>query len=1367
MRTIQRILLALAAAALPGLAASPALAQKDIQPKLPNVLLLVDNSGSMEYLMDPAGKLPGDASAPGTACDGTTNRTARNRWANLVTALTGSIADSDFSCRKVARSGTDFVNEYGANTYDANYYLPFHRMYSGNCAYGAGTYPPIPPWNWWQLPSSTGGKDFTYRDTSGHVASSCSFAQASDGLLDAFRGLVRFGMMTLDTFPNAGTGSTPTGTPASATADVTTGHQGMWSYFHNWIAGPPMSPGVSGAGVNALRPGAGNPAGCATPSFFEVGARSPAAPPWEGRMVPFGNWNDDGNVPNINDQIQLELLTLRPYGSTPVAGLLDDAREFLFYDTTTVPGQTYRFGPSDDDYWRFGCRKTFVILLSDGQPNMDMRSPAASVSGCDTTGTPAGVCPYDTADQIATDMRTAAPTANQSVYTFVVGFTISDFNRMSPQPSVPSAATKCEDLDVSPGGTDCVNPPAQLRACCNLQKIARAGGTSHAYFADTSNKLKQALAAILSQIVAGTTDRTWPVYAAGGNRQAQGMSFAGSPTASYQFTSSFTVNAPPVAAGAAAIDSLIPGLWKGRLLRERTACPSPSNTPTPQAVNLTNGDDFGYNLDLADSSHPRKIFTAIGEDDVDHDHGHHGATPTIYSERTMRPFNAINDGLGLAKTNSTAPSTPATDSTFVTNMTSYPGAFGMPSNAQCKTAFGNGTTPAQCTQYITSWEVGLNNTALPSTVPRHTRDWHNCLVPCPSPIGCACSKLGAIYHSTPAVVGPPREFLRDETYTNYANGTYSAYGGSGNVALQPTVLYTATMDGQLHAFKVQAGDPADSATTDQAQNNELWSFIPPVVLKNLLPNYNTGGVALLDGPPVVADVPGTVFTNADTPVLRRTSTTTVQWHRVLLAGGGQAGGFYYALDVTDPTRPRFLWQLSTDFDGDHLFGSTTPTPAIAIVNITQGGITQQVPVAIMAGGGTASTVGHCANSLKSVPAANSAALLNDNTNPHLLTGVVASPPDLRCWSMKKNQGRSTGNALYVARLDNGQLLAAYLGQKYRGAPDDDQSADDDDDDDHHGHNGNHSGLDITHDAPFRAPITGVPVAFPGQTGEISDRVYVGDADGLLWRLDMSNPDISQWNVKMVWDSYVDDNTSTSGDIREGISITPIVSRDAIGNPVLLIATGDQDNFTRQAKTNHVWSLTENPSTKKVSPNWHIAMPKFGPRVTGPLALFNSSLYFATFLPQAPGGNPCADGYASVWGVDFVRRGTAAVSGSVPAGLTPVTGVWPLPQFPTTGASMVYGLDAAERTVIMGVSIGETPTCDTQVASPDPYFGSHTSLTGVSSSSYQVMWQTGAGAGLSTSGTAVKSSATTPGVQSVQPPPPGQGTRIDSWASIVD
>src|SRR4051812_42997777 len=100
MRTLARILLVSTGAAALGLSPGVARAQSDVHPRLPNVLLLVDTSGSMEYLIppdptDPTGvklMLPGNTNAPGSACTGVQGATTTlNRWATLVTVLTGTI----------------------------------------------------------------------------------------------------------------------------------------------------------------------------------------------------------------------------------------------------------------------------------------------------------------------------------------------------------------------------------------------------------------------------------------------------------------------------------------------------------------------------------------------------------------------------------------------------------------------------------------------------------------------------------------------------------------------------------------------------------------------------------------------------------------------------------------------------------------------------------------------------------------------------------------------------------------------------------------------------------------------------------------------------------------------------------------------------------------------------------------------------------------------------------------------------------------------------------------------------------------------------------------------------------------------------
>ena len=122
-------------------AASDARAQAGVAQKpLPNGLLLVDTTGSMERMID--NTLPGFDLAglpnPATACvPGTAS--PPNRWGILVQALTGNL--QPYSCGRMDRvSGGALTNEYKINNilpYDKDYFLPHHRPLSGAKEEGA------------------------------------------------------------------------------------------------------------------------------------------------------------------------------------------------------------------------------------------------------------------------------------------------------------------------------------------------------------------------------------------------------------------------------------------------------------------------------------------------------------------------------------------------------------------------------------------------------------------------------------------------------------------------------------------------------------------------------------------------------------------------------------------------------------------------------------------------------------------------------------------------------------------------------------------------------------------------------------------------------------------------------------------------------------------------------------------------------------------------------------------------------------------------------------------------------------------------------------------------------------------------------
>jgi type IV pilus assembly protein PilY1 len=174
--------------------------------------------------------------------------------------------------------------------------------------------------------------------------------------------------------------------------------------------------------------------------------------------------------------------------------------------------------------------------------------------------------------------------------------------------------------------------------------------------------------------------------------------------------------------------------------------------------------------------------------------------------------------------------------------------------------------------------------------------------------------MGDVLHSKPAIQSYNSYALTDET----------------NTSLNKTVIYVGSNDGQLHAFS-----DADGA--------EMWSFVPPSVLPNLQ-NLGSNDIHeyFMDGSPVLYvydyDKDGNIGTGPEqaTGDVDPTSITDNGTNdKVILIvsmrrGGGidtlsptGSRGSYYALDVTNPTTPQFLWEFDSttvDGSGNLIFG---------------------------------------------------------------------------------------------------------------------------------------------------------------------------------------------------------------------------------------------------------------------------------------------------------------------------------------------------------------------------------------------------------------------------------------------------------------
>jgi len=180
----------------------------------------------------------------------------------------------------------------------------------------------------------------------------------------------------------------------------------------------------------------------------------------------------------------------------------------------------------------------------------------------------------------------------------------------------------------------------------------------------------------------------------------------------------------------------------------------------------------------------------------------------------------------------------------------------------------------------------------------------------------------------------------------YADPGYSAFV-TAQATRQP-VVYAAANDGMLHAFAAKGSaatealveaaatanaksylDPGNASfaaaataataaaraavAADTVVGQELWGFIPATVLPNLYrladKRYAYSHRPYVDATPVVGDV-----------CVSDCSATTAVWKTILVGGLGRGGRGYYALDITDPSSPKALWEF-TDSNLGYTFGN--------------------------------------------------------------------------------------------------------------------------------------------------------------------------------------------------------------------------------------------------------------------------------------------------------------------------------------------------------------------------------------------------------------------------------------------------------------
>lgn len=161
--------------------------------------------------------------------------------------------------------------------------------------------------------------------------------------------------------------------------------------------------------------------------------------------------------------------------------------------------------------------------------------------------------------------------------------------------------------------------------------------------------------------------------------------------------------------------------------------------------------------------------------------------------------------------------------------------------------------------------------------------------------------MGDALESQPAYIGPP-----------VFSYPYPGYDGYKTVqANREGIVYIGANDGMMHAFhtKDQVAPTAPAKCVvgggTYCGGEEAWAYVPSMAIPNMWKladfNYAALHVNLVNGSPVTSDV----------CTANCTDSTNAVWKTILVGGLNGGGRGYYALDITTPSTPALLWEITT------------------------------------------------------------------------------------------------------------------------------------------------------------------------------------------------------------------------------------------------------------------------------------------------------------------------------------------------------------------------------------------------------------------------------------------------------------------------
>jgi type IV pilus assembly protein PilY1 len=404
--------------------------------------------------------------------------------------------------------------------------------------------------------------------------------------------------------------------------------------------------------------------------------------------------------------------------------------------------------------------------------------------------------------------------------------------------------------------------------------------------------------------------------------------------------------------------------------------------------------------------------------------------------------------------------------------------------------------------------------------------------------------FGDILHSKPLVV-------------NYAQYDTKDTLNEGKCLINKSIIYVASNDGMLHAIK-------------DCDGNEAWAFIPPEVLANLkeIPQ-NSNPMATYMHTYTVDSSPAIYIYDANKDGNIDTSTDKVIMMIGMRRGGGKnttptditngkgSYGSYYALDITDPVAPKYLWSISNSLAAFSELGESWGEPKIVKMKIG----TAKKMVVFISGGydnlNEDSRYGATQNFTGTGTVENTTSGAGSLTSMPVTPAVAQSSP----------KGRAV-YAVEIATLNSvtGAPTIPTTATRVWGVV--------------NGVSTSYSTSPAT-DAGMTFSIASDISTLDVDGDGYIDRLYAADLGGNLWRFDVGSPTVTAWTGNKIFSANPATGADTGRKVfyKPSVTLETSVSVTTRGNDAtILMGSGDREHPSNIAVTDRMYSIKDKGQT---------------------------------------------------------------------------------------------------------------------------------------------------------------------------------------------